>query len=133
MGSLVTIAVLILHLAGGAIAVLPKASRLQVVHRETSGGAHGMIETLKRRNIGLVIAHFCGSKDYRRMLASVRRDHDVPVLSLPSLFPEVRGWPEFVARFGLGWNSHPNAEAHRRFAEGLAEVVETSYRPLAGP
>ena len=67
------------------------------------------------------------------MLASLRRDHAVPVLSLPSLFPEVRGWSEFVARFGLGWNSHPNAEAHRRFAEGLSELVGASYSSLAEP
>jgi hypothetical protein len=59
------------------------------------------------------------------MAAPVVALHDelkVPMFELCSVLFETGDWSKIQARFGLGWDPHLGAEAHRRWAESLFEV-----------
>ena len=84
-----------------------------------------MLTQIKARNIPVIVAPFAGQLDYRRMFQILERDHNVPIVELLARFPEARNWEEVIAKFGLGWDNHLNAVAHRRYAQGLAEAIET--------
>ncbi len=88
------------------------------------------IEMAQGRGIAVVLAPFCSSRDYRQMFQILATERGVPVLELPTLFPEAKSWAEFTAKFSLGWDSHPNAEAQQRFAEGLAERIASLHLDL---
>jgi lysophospholipase L1-like esterase len=83
-----------------------------------------MVRQVREAGSTPVIAAFAEFLDYRQMLAQIAREQKVPVLELLSLFPEVSSWEDLVEQFGGGVDSHLNGVAHRRWAEGLAELLE---------
>lgn len=85
-----------------------------------------ILTQLKKRNIPVIVAPFAQTNDYRSMFETLKRDFSVPVVELLSLFPEAHNWDELQAKFSLGWNNHLNIVAHRRFAEGIIEAIETN-------
>jgi lysophospholipase L1-like esterase len=76
-------------------------------------------------DIPTIIAPFAGPIDYRVMFKTLERDHDIAIVELLTLFPEAHNWAEVTEKFGLGWDNHLNAIAHRRYAEGIAQTIET--------
>jgi hypothetical protein len=40
-----------------------------------------------------------------------------------SLFPEVADYPMLLEKFSLSWDTHLNADAHERWARGLAKLL----------
>jgi len=84
----------------------------------------GMLGLLKERDVSVIIATAAFFDDYRQMFQQLSREYDVPVPELPLLFPEVNSIEELKFQFGLGWNDHLNAVAHRRYAIGIGEVIE---------
>jgi len=83
----------------------------------------GLVAAAAERGVPVVLAGFVDVIDNRVMLAEFDRE-GVPSLNLLELFPEARSWSGFAHQFGLGWDPHPNAVAHRRFAAGIAERIE---------
>jgi lysophospholipase L1-like esterase len=84
-----------------------------------------MAEACEEAGVPLLVASAAGPADYRAMLASFAADGGAPVLDLVALFPEARSWRDMAERFGLGWDAHPNAVAHGRWAEALYEVMQS--------
>jgi len=104
----------------GAFTAGPISDRLR---ESVYGPIREMLLTADGYGIPVIIAHYCASPDYRRMFQILAAEEQVPVLELLALFPEVGSLAEFTAEFGLGWDSHPNSEAQRRWAEALGELV----------
>lgn len=82
-----------------------------------------MLQILKEKDIDVVISSFCTPMDYRNTLSILSEQYEIPFVELPKQFPEVKNWPEFVQRFSLGWDTHPNAVAHKRFAGVVASEI----------
>ena len=107
-----------------------RAKILDELRQVPAAHAVSMLTLTKERRIPMIIASACFFEDYRQMFQILARDHDVPILELASLFPEVNGIQELKSRFGLGWNDHLNAVAHRRYAEAIADLIEVKgYHP----
>jgi hypothetical protein len=83
-----------------------------------------MVLSLQARGVPAIVASACATPDYRRALRALAEETGVPLVELMTLFPEADNWHEWVVEFGLGWDDHPNPEAHRRFALALAEAIE---------
>ena len=94
-----------------------------------------VVEEARARSLPVVLACFCSSPDYRRMLRRFAQEDGVPGIELLALFPEARSWEELTAQFGLGWDNHLNAVAHRRWATALADLIERRglHRPAPAP
>lgn len=92
---------------------------------------HASLELLQRTEVSVILASACVFTDCRQMLLALARDAGVPLVDLFKAFPEASSWPQWMARFSLGWDQHPNAAAHRRFAETLVAVMarEGDHRP----
>ncbi len=99
----------------------PVSARLSKTVRPHLGA---MLTQIKARDVQVIVASFAAAPDYRRLMYTLEREHDVPVVHLLTLFPEARSWQELQAKFGLGWDTHLNSEAHRRFAEGIANAIQ---------
>jgi len=82
-----------------------------------------MIAASRSAGARVVLASIAGPVDWRRLFQQIAHDEQVPHVELLTLFPEVRDWNELVARFGLGWNDHLGAEAHRRWAVATSDLV----------
>jgi lysophospholipase L1-like esterase len=83
-----------------------------------------LVREARGAGAAVVVASVAYSPGYRRLLRCLAADERVPVLELLSLFPEAKSRKDLAARFGLGWDMHFNAPAHRRWAEALAEKIE---------
>jgi len=92
-----------------------------------------MIEAARGGGARVILASFAGPLDWRRMFQQVAREEQLPLVELLELFPEARDWDEIQAQFGLGWDPHLGAEAHRRFAVALAGVLATPPPHAADP
>jgi lysophospholipase L1-like esterase len=75
----------------------------------------------------LALVTLASSDGYRRIYDQLRREDHVPFLELLSLFPEVRSWQELGDQFGLVWDGHLNALAHRRWAEGIDRFLRQEH------
>lgn len=82
-----------------------------------------MLNLLQERQVPVIVASFFGPTDYRQMLQVLEQEHGVVVLELLTLFPETSSWEDLTHRFGLGWDDHLNAAAHRRWAVALADLI----------
>lgn len=82
------------------------------------------VELLRREGVPLIIASTEARNVGRRALQALSRDTGTPLVELLAAFPEADNWLAWSSRFGLGWDQHPGAEAHRRFAESLLPAVE---------
>ena len=100
-----------------APSIAPQLS--ETVHRPLKQ----MVLLLQARDIPMIVASACVTSDYRMTLAALAEETGVPMLELMKLFPEAGSWRDWAARFGLGWDNHPNAEAHLRFARALADLI----------
>lgn len=87
-----------------------------------------MIAAAEDTGASVVVAAFAAPLDYRRLVRRIAHDTDVPLLELLRLFPEARSWPDLLARFSLGWDSHLNARAHARFGRALAHAIAARVR-----
>jgi lysophospholipase L1-like esterase len=83
-----------------------------------------MVLSLHARGVPVIVASACATSDYRMTLSALADELSVPLLELMTLFPEAANWHDWVVKFGLGWDDHPNAEAHMRFARALADGIE---------
>ncbi|MCA8957456.1 MAG: hypothetical protein KDC87_15380 [Planctomycetes bacterium] len=83
-----------------------------------------MYERCAAQRIPMVVGLFAGDDRYRLALRELVARTGVPALELLELFPEAHSWAELCAQFSLGWDSHPNAEAYARWANGLFELLE---------
>jgi len=83
-----------------------------------------MIHEAKQRNIPIIIANFNAFLDYRQLFEKISQEEQIQTLELLALFPETCSWEDLVEQFGLGWNDHLNAVAHRRWAESLVKLIE---------
>jgi len=83
-----------------------------------------MLEMAKDQGIPLVIASNWTWTTYRQLLQNVKNRFNVPAIELIKLLPEARNHAELNAQFSLGWDGHLNVTAHRRFAEGIADLIE---------
>jgi hypothetical protein len=77
----------------------------------------------KEHGVPALLITYAAEEDHRGMFAEAARRAEVPLLELVSVLPHVRSDEELVARYGLGWDGHPGAEAHRRFAEATARII----------
>ncbi len=75
------------------------------------------------REIPFVLASFATAQLFRRVVREIVTTTDTRHIDLVRLFPETASWDEMVEKFGLGWDSHPNAEAHGRWAEATASLL----------
>ncbi|HLU39232.1 MAG TPA: SGNH/GDSL hydrolase family protein [Planctomycetota bacterium] len=82
-----------------------------------------MADECRARAIPIVFALFSAPTGYRLLARNLAERTGAPVLELLALFPEVTSWHDLLVRFGLGWDSHLNAEAHERWAHALAELI----------
>ncbi|MDG1905361.1 MAG: hypothetical protein P8I38_07020 [Arenicella sp.] len=99
----------------------PVSERLQTTVYEP---LHDILTTLDEKNIPVVIASYSSHLDYRQMLRILEQQFDVPHVELLTLFPEAKNFSELVAKFGLDWDSHLNAVAHKRWAEAIAQKIQ---------
>lgn len=83
-----------------------------------------IIDEAKKREMSVVIANYNALLDYRRLFAQLADAEEVPTVELLALFPEVNSWAELISQFGLGWNNHLNAVAHRRWAHAIYRVLQ---------
>ena len=98
----------------------PVSERLRItVHQPLKES----LELLREKNIPTIIASFNSILDYRQMYQNLSKEYNVPALELLSLFPETVSWDSLVSQFGLGWDSHLNAEAHRRWAVAMHDII----------
>ncbi len=115
----------------GEFAPGPVVERLQDTVYAPMGD---MLRLLEVRHLPVIVAAFFGPTDYRQMLQNLAQEHDVITLELLKLFPETQGWEDLTERFGLGWDDHLNAAAHRRWAVALADlIVENELHLAKGP
>lgn len=92
-----------------------------------------MILDSKARGISVILAPFAAPADYRRMFRDLATEQDVPLVELlgRDVLPGVLGWGQVQRAFGLGWDSHLNAEAHDRWAQVLARTaIEQGLVPM---
>lgn len=93
-----------------------------------------MLDAIEARDLPVILASFCGSTDYRQLFQIYEQERGVPVLELLTLFPETTSWEDLTKQFGLGWDDHLNAAAHRRWAVALdAMIAERGFHPKAAP
>tara|TARA_B100001964_G_scaffold102168_1_gene114271 strand:- start:41 stop:1162 length:1122 start_codon:yes stop_codon:yes gene_type:complete len=85
-----------------------------------------MISMARDAGACVILASATGMPDYRHTLHALSEHAQVPLIELYALFPEAHNWSEMQQKFSLGWDSHLNADAHARWAKGLAAPVETS-------
>ena len=85
-----------------------------------------MISMARDARACVILASATGMPDYRQTLHALSENVQVPLIELFALFPEAHSWSELQQKFSLGWDSHLNADAHARWAKGLAVLVETS-------
>ena len=85
-----------------------------------------MISMARDAGACVILASATGMPDYRQTLHALSEHAQVPLIELFALFPEAHSWSEMQQKFSLGWDSHLNADAHARWAKGLAAPVETS-------
>jgi len=78
-----------------------------------------LIEICRDKSIPVVLAPFTMVPEWRRLFFALHDEHEVPLVELAAAFPEAKTWADLQARFGLGWDSHLNAEAHRRWGKLL--------------
>ncbi len=81
--------------------------------------------TCKERDIPLVFAAFASPPDWRVLLRSLGREHGVASLELLGLFPDASSHRELLEKFSLGWDTHLGAEAHRRWAQAMADTIRS--------
>lgn len=81
------------------------------------------MDRIEERGLPIVLATFCSSPDYRQMFQILEEERGVTLIELFELFPEAGSWDELTAQFGLGWDAHLNAVAHRRFAEAIDAAI----------
>lgn len=72
---------------------------------------------------GVVLAPFAAPMPWRRTFARLAGEHDLPVVELLGLFPEVPGWHELVREYGIGGDPHLGPRAHDRWARALAGTI----------
>jgi hypothetical protein len=82
-----------------------------------------MIAATQATGAAVVVAAYAAPVDYRRLVRRVTHDAGVPLIELLRVLPEARSWPDLLARFSLGWDSHLNARAHARFGRALAHAI----------
>ena len=81
-----------------------------------------MQQLCRKHGIPMALASFGSSVGYRRLVEEWTQRTGCRSLELLTLFPDARSWDEMVERFSLSWDSHPNAEAHERWAQALLEM-----------
>jgi len=84
-----------------------------------------MVAILKQNQIQVAIALFSSGQDYRQTIHHLAQAQQIPMLDMLSLFPEVHSWTALLQQFSLGWNSHLNAEANRRWAVALYDLLQS--------
>ena len=94
--------------------------------REVLMPLYRMAQLCQKHSVPLAVASLAPSPEYRRTLRRLEQETGVPVFELMTLLPEVTSGEELVERFSLGWDAHPNPEAHERFGEGLARWLAES-------
>lgn len=86
-----------------------------------------MILESRAHAVPFVLLTVAGTRDYRRVFADLASQMQVPLVELLGVLP-AQSYAELQARYGLGWDSHYNAAAHRLWAEAAAEVVLKAVR-----
>lgn len=84
---------------------------------------HAMGRTCQQHELPVVFACVSSGPVWLKMLTQLGDAFGAPTVGLFSLFPEVSNYGELQRRFSLGWDSHLNAEAHRRWAEAIAPLL----------
>ena len=90
-----------------------------------------MVAEARQQFIPIIIANFNGILDYRRLFQQLGTTLQVPTLELLALFPEARDWPHLLQLFSLGWDSHLNSIAHRRWAVALVALIRQQQALVA--
>lgn len=100
----------------------PYPERLQ---REVYAPVRRVLALCRERGMPVVVALFASDPPYRRLLATIAAEQEVPTLDLLTLFPDADSWDDLVLRFGLGWDPHLGADAHARWGRALARLLAT--------
>jgi lysophospholipase L1-like esterase len=101
---------------------LPKLEDVPAPIREGVGAPlEAMRELCARRGVPMAVLLYGWDPRYLVLLRELGTR--VPVLELAELFPETPSWEEFVLRYSLGWDLHPNAEVHARCARGIEDFL----------
>jgi lysophospholipase L1-like esterase len=82
-----------------------------------------IIREARGRGIPVVLAPFAAPFEYRRLFLDLSEQEGVPLVELLARFPEVHGWGQLLAKYGLGWDPHLGAVAHERWAAALADLL----------
>ena len=78
-----------------------------------------LIQICKGKSIPVLLAPFTMVPEWRRLFFRMHQELGVPLVELISVFPEATTWADLQAKHSLGWDSHMNAEAHRRWGKLL--------------
>ena len=82
-----------------------------------------MAKLCKEHGVPLVVSSYAEQLEYRRTVQAFAAESGYPTLELLTLFPEVTSHEDLCRKFSLGWDSHPNAEAHARWARGVVDLL----------
>jgi hypothetical protein len=88
------------------------------------GPVERILDLAHVRGLRVVLAPFAGEPEYRRLFRGLAEEHDVPLVELLGVFPEVTSWEELQTRHGLGWDPHLGPEAHRRWSIVVGQALE---------
>ncbi len=83
-----------------------------------------ILRASSERNLPVVLAPFAGPDEWRRLFSNAAAEANIPLVELLALFPEVSTWEGLLEVYGLGWDPHLGAEAHRRWATAIGAALE---------
>lgn len=110
---------------------LPDAASPEFVHSSTIRPIRRAIEAARKKKLPFLLIYLEGKAEYLKAYRDLCTGQHIPCVDAYAAL-HVESWDEALQSYGLGWDSHLNAQASRIWAEEIGKELQAT-RTLALP